>query len=76
LDGDALATLGYVRKVGTAVEQFTLIPEFIVGTMQIATVHVGLARLFAKALSLGYFPRPSRNSRVAHHRSVEFCTGA
>jgi LysR family transcriptional regulator, nod-box dependent transcriptional activator len=58
LDGDALAALGYVRKIGTAVEQFTLIPEFIVGTMQIATVHAGLARLFAKRFPLHIFPLP------------------
>jgi len=58
LDGNALAALGYVRKVGMAVEQFTLIPEFIVGTNQIATVHAGLARLFAKRFPLDIFPLP------------------
>lgn len=58
LDGDALAALGYVRKVGTAVEQFTLIPEYIVGTTQIATVHAGLARVFARRLPLNIFPVP------------------
>jgi LysR family nod box-dependent transcriptional activator len=58
LDGNALTALGYVRKVGIAVEQFTLIPEFIVGTMQIATVHTGLARLFARRFPLNIFPLP------------------
>lgn len=58
LDGSALEALGYVRKVGMAVEQFTLIPEFIVGTNQIATVHAGLARLFAKRFPLNIFPLP------------------
>ena len=58
LDGDALVTLGHVRKVGIAVEQFSLIPEFVVGTKQIATVHAGLARLFARRFPLNIFPIP------------------
>jgi LysR family transcriptional regulator, nod-box dependent transcriptional activator len=58
LDGDALSTLGYSRRVGTAVEQFTLIPEYVVGTNQIATVHAGLARLFSRRFPLKIIPLP------------------
>ena len=58
LDGIALSELGYTRKVGMAVEQFTLLPEFVVGTQQIATVHAELARLFAARFPLTIFPLP------------------
>ena len=58
LDTEALAQLGYVRKVGIAVEQFTLIPEYIVGTRQIATMHAGLARKFAERFPLRLYPVP------------------
>jgi LysR family transcriptional regulator, nod-box dependent transcriptional activator len=58
LEGEALAALGYVRKVGTAVGQFTLIPEYVVGTEQIATVHAGLARVFARRFPLSILPVP------------------
>lgn len=57
-EGDALAALGHARNVGTAVEQFTLIPEYVVGTEQIATVHAGLARLFVTRFPLRIFPVP------------------
>jgi LysR family nod box-dependent transcriptional activator len=57
-DGGALAALGHVRKVGTAVEQFTLIPEYVVGTDQIATVHAELARLFATRFPIKLYPVP------------------
>jgi LysR family transcriptional regulator, nod-box dependent transcriptional activator len=57
-EGQALTALGYVRKVGTAVEHFTLIPEFVVGTDQIATVHAELARLFVTRFPLKTYPIP------------------
>ena len=57
-EGDALATLGHARKVGTAVEHFTLIPEFVVGTEQIATVHAELAKAFRSRFPLKVFPVP------------------
>jgi LysR family nod box-dependent transcriptional activator len=58
LDGDALSALGFVRKVGIAVEQFTLIPEYIVGTDQIATVHAALAHLFKDRFPIKLYPVP------------------
>ncbi|HWJ36023.1 MAG TPA: LysR substrate-binding domain-containing protein, partial [Steroidobacteraceae bacterium] len=58
LDGDALSALGLVRKIGVAVEQFTLIPEYIVGTDQIATVHAGLAHLFKDRFPIKLYPVP------------------
>jgi LysR family nod box-dependent transcriptional activator len=58
LDGIALSEQGYTRKVGMAVEQFTLLPEFVVGTQQIATVHAELARLFAQRFPLNILPLP------------------
>jgi LysR family nod box-dependent transcriptional activator len=57
-EGDALAELGYTRKIGVAVEQFTLIPEYIVGTPQIATIHAGLARVFAQRFPIKLYPAP------------------
>jgi len=57
-EGDALAELGYKRKIGVAVEQFTLIPEYIVGTRQIATIHAGLARVFAQRFPIKLYPAP------------------
>jgi DNA-binding transcriptional LysR family regulator len=57
-EGAALAELGYKRKIGVAVEQFTLIPEYIVGTQQIATIHAGLARVFAQRFPIKLYPVP------------------
>jgi LysR family transcriptional regulator, nod-box dependent transcriptional activator len=57
-EGEALAALGHVRRVGTAVEHFTLIPEFVVGTEQIATVHAELAKVFKARFPLKVFPVP------------------
>jgi LysR family nod box-dependent transcriptional activator len=57
-EGDALARAGHVRKVAVAVEQFTLIPEYIVGTRRLATVHAGLARKFAERFPIKLYPVP------------------
>ena len=57
-EGEALARSGHVRKVAVAVEQFTLIPEYIAGTHRLATVHAGLARKFAERFPLKLYPVP------------------
>jgi LysR family nod box-dependent transcriptional activator len=57
-DADALEQPDNVRKVAVAVEQFTLIPEYIVGTQRIATIHAALARKFAQRFPLKLYQVP------------------
>jgi LysR family nod box-dependent transcriptional activator len=57
-DADAVEQTEHARKVAIAVEQFTLIPEFIVGTQRIATMHAALARKLAQRYPLVLYPVP------------------
>jgi LysR family nod box-dependent transcriptional activator len=57
-DADALEPPGQIRRVGIAVEQFTLIPDYVVGSQRIATMHAALARKFAQCYPLRLFPVP------------------
>ncbi len=57
-DAEEISRLGYERRIGTSVEQFSLMAEFVIGTRQIATMHAGLARRLAQRLPLKVLPVP------------------
>jgi DNA-binding transcriptional LysR family regulator len=49
---------GIARNVAVAVEHFSIIPEYIVGTDRIATLHSSLARKLARRYDLRLMPVP------------------
>jgi DNA-binding transcriptional LysR family regulator len=49
---------GYTRKIEVIVPTFDLVPQFIVGTTRIATLHTRLAKLYARHLSIRLVPLP------------------
>ncbi|GLZ86989.1 transcriptional regulator [Metapseudomonas resinovorans] len=52
MEAEFLASQGLDRRVAVAVEQFGLIPEFVVGGPCLATLHSRLARLYARRFPL------------------------
>lgn len=52
MEAEFLASQGLERRVAVTVEQFALIPEFVLGSDCIATLHQRLALLYAQRFSL------------------------
>lgn len=52
LEAEFFQQAGLQRRVAVTVDQFGLIPEFVVGTQRVATLHTGLARLYARRFPL------------------------
>lgn len=52
MEAEYFLQAGYERRVAVAVDQFGLIPEFIVGSPHVATLHSRLARLYARRFPL------------------------
>lgn len=65
---------GHERKIAAVVPSFTLLPEFVVGTDLIATMHTTMARIFARRLPLKTFPPPleipSVSVSLQRHKSL------
>ncbi|MDH4559933.1 LysR family transcriptional regulator [Pseudomonas sp. BN411] len=58
MEAEFLASHGLERRVAVAVEQFGLIPEFVVGGPCISTLHSRLARLYARRFPLRLLAPP------------------
>jgi LysR family transcriptional regulator, nod-box dependent transcriptional activator len=57
-DDSFILRLGHARKIAAVVPSFTLMPEFVVGTNLIATMHTRMARIFARRMPLKLFAPP------------------
>ena len=58
MEAEFLASQGLERHVAVTVEQFGLIPEFVVGSACIATLHRRLAQLYARRFALRLLEPP------------------
>lgn len=58
MEAEFLASQGLERRVAVAVEQFGLIPEFVVGGPCLSTLHSRLARLYARRFPLRLLAPP------------------
>jgi LysR family nod box-dependent transcriptional activator len=58
LEAEFLLQQGIQRRTAVAVDQFGLIPEFVVGSNRIATVHTRLARRYASRFPLRLIKPP------------------
>lgn len=74
-DDSYLARLGHARKITAIVPSFTLMPEFVVGTNRIATLHTRMAQIFARRLPLKLFAPPIKippvSMSVQWHKSLD-----
>jgi LysR family nod box-dependent transcriptional activator len=53
-----LERLGHERRIDVVVGEFNVLPQYVVGTTRVATMHQRLARLFASYLPLKILPLP------------------
>jgi LysR family nod box-dependent transcriptional activator len=58
MEAEFLASQGLQRRVAVTVEQFALIPEFVVGSDCLATLHRRLAQLYARRFPLRLLEPP------------------
>ena len=58
MEAEFFQQAGYDRRVAMTVDQFSLIPEFIVGSERIATLHTRLARLYGQRFPLRLLKPP------------------
>jgi LysR family transcriptional regulator, nod-box dependent transcriptional activator len=74
-DDSFLLRLGHARNIAAVVPSFTLMPEFVVGTNLIATMHTKMARIFARRLPLKLFAPPIKIPPVSMslqwHKSLD-----
>jgi LysR family nod box-dependent transcriptional activator len=74
-DDSFIMRLGHARKIAAVVPSFMLMPEFIVGTNLIATMHTKMARIFARRLPLKTFAPPIKIPPVSMslqwHKSLD-----
>jgi DNA-binding transcriptional LysR family regulator len=74
-DDSFLMRSGHARRIAAIVPSFTLLPEFVVGTDLIATMHTRMARIFARRLPLKLFPPPVKIPPVSMslqwHKSLD-----
>lgn len=54
-----LARMGYSRRIEIAAPSFLTIPEFVIGSQRIATVHAGLAAYFGRRWPIQILPCPA-----------------
>jgi LysR family transcriptional regulator, nod-box dependent transcriptional activator len=70
-----LKTHGATRNIAASLLNFSLLPEFIIGTNRIATSHKRLAKLWAKRLPIRIFPLPFKGPEflecVQWHRAAD-----
>jgi DNA-binding transcriptional LysR family regulator len=74
-DDSFLAQLGHARKIAAIVPSFMLMPEFVVGTNLVATMHTRMAQIFARRLPLKLFAPPIKippvSMSVQWHKSLD-----
>lgn len=58
MEAEFLSSQGFERHVSVAVDQFSLVPEFVVGSECIATLHSRLAKLYARRFPLRLLKPP------------------
>jgi LysR family transcriptional regulator, nod-box dependent transcriptional activator len=58
MDEMYLQRLGHERRVDVVVGEFNVLPQYVVGTTRIATMHHRLARLYASYMPLKILPLP------------------
>ena len=58
MEAEFIASQGLARRVAVAVDQFGLIPEFIVGSPCLSTLHSRLAHLYVQRFPLRLLPPP------------------
>jgi LysR family transcriptional regulator, nod-box dependent transcriptional activator len=67
-----LERLGHERRIDVVVGEFNVLPQYVIGTTRIATMHHRLARLYAsymplKVLQLPFKCPPIREATAWHH---------
>ena len=74
-DDSYLMHMGHARKIAAVVPNFTLMPEFVIGTNLIATMHTRMADIFARRLPLKRFPPPIKippvSMSIQWHKSLD-----
>lgn len=74
-DDSFILRLGHARKIAAVVPNFTLVPEFIVGTNLIATMHMRMAEIFARRFPLKIFQPPIKippvSMSIQWHKSLD-----
>ncbi|KRW73854.1 LysR family transcriptional regulator [Pseudomonas sp. TTU2014-066ASC] len=58
LEAEFFQQAGHQRRIAITVDQFGLIPEFVVGSRRVATLHTQLAQLYARRFPLRLLPPP------------------
>ncbi len=74
-DNSFLMRMGHARRIAAVVPNFTLVPEFVVGTNLIATMHTRMAHIAARRFPLKLFAPPIRippvSISIQWHKSLD-----
>jgi LysR family nod box-dependent transcriptional activator len=72
-----LERLGHERRIDVVVGEFNVLPQYVIGTTRIATMHHRLARLYASYMPLKVLPLPFKCPPIReatawhHHRDQD-----
>jgi len=72
-----LERLGHERRIDVVVGEFNVLPQYVIGTTRIATMHQRLARLYASYMPLKILPLPFKCPPIReatawhHHRDQD-----